>query len=129
MRLATRLALAAAIGSFAAIGVTATQSMVPATPSARLGIEMDLQPVDGKAGQFVVSSVVTDLENGAVLAKPRLVVASEKPARIETRVEGKWMLQIAVTADASSRKATYEATFTREGQVVSRQRLALNLNS
>jgi hypothetical protein len=38
------------------------------------------------------------------------------------------MLQIVVTADGTSRKGSYEATFTREGKVVSRQKLAMNLN-
>jgi hypothetical protein len=56
-------------GILAAIGLlgialiaTGNPSMVPPTPSARLGIEMDVKPIEGKAGQFLVSWTVTDLE-------------------------------------------------------------------
>jgi type II secretory pathway component HofQ len=98
------------------------------TPSARLSIEVDVKPIEGKAGQFWVSSTVTDLENNSVIAEPRLVISADKPAKIETGVEGKWMLQIVVSADGASRRGSYEATFTREGKVVSRQRLAMDLN-
>jgi hypothetical protein len=98
------------------------------TPSARLGIEVDVKPIEGKAGQFWVSSTVTDLENNSVIAEPRLVISADKPAKIEMGVEDKWMLQIVVIADGVSRRGSYDATFTREGKVVSRQRLAMNLN-
>ena len=128
MKMTARGLLCAGIISLVAVGAIANTSMVPAQPSARLGIEMDVKPAEGKPGQFIVSSTVTDLENNSVIAKPQLRIASDKPARIETGIEGKWMLQIVVTADSASRKASYEATYTREGQVVSRQRLAMNLN-
>ena len=110
------------------LGATAQMPGPPPTPSASLGIELDVKPVEGKSGQFLVSSVVTDLETGAVIAKPRLVVAANKSARIETGNEGRWMLQINVMADGPSRKATYEASFTREGKLVSRQRVSVNLD-
>jgi len=99
-----------------------------ATPSAALGIEVDVKPAEGAPGRFVVSSVVIDLESGAVIAKPRLVVAANKPARIETGNAGKWTLQISVVADGASRKAAYDASFTREGKLVSKQRVSVNLD-
>jgi hypothetical protein len=77
-----------------------------------------MKPAEGSPGQFLVSSVVTDLENGTVIARPRLLVAANKPARIETGNAGKWTLHISVTADGPSRKATYDASFTREGKLV-----------
>lgn len=129
MKLSAHALLGVAMVSLIAASAVANPSTAPATPSARLGIEMDVKPLEGKAGQFLVSSTVTDLENNSIIAKPQLTIASDKPARIETGVEGKWKLQIEVTADSASRKGSYEATFTREGQVVSRQRLAMNLNS
>jgi hypothetical protein len=89
---------------------------------------MDVKPAEGKPGQFIVSSTVTDLENNSIIAKPQLRIASDKPARIQTGVDGKWTLEIVVTADSGSRKGSYEAIYTRDGQVVSRQRLAMNLN-
>ena len=110
------------------LGATASMPGPPTTPSASLGIELDVKPADGTPGQFVISSVVTDLETGAVIAKPRLTVAANKPARIETGNGSKWTLQINVMADGSSRKATYDASFTREGKLVSRQRVAVNLD-
>ena len=123
----------AAIASvFAVLGIAAGAYAgipVPATPSARLGIEVDVKPVEGQAGRFMVMSTVTDLESNAVIAKPQLMIAADKPARIETGSEGKWKLQISVAADASSHKAAYEATFVREGQVVSKQRLSVSLGA
>ena len=119
-----------AVAGLVGLGLGATAQMpgpLP-TPSASLGIEVDVKPVAGTPGQFLVSSVVTDLESGVVIAKPRLTVAANKSARIETGNGEKWMLQINVLADGPSRKATYDASFTREGKLVSRQRVSVNLD-
>jgi hypothetical protein len=97
--------------------------------SSRVSIDVDVKPALEQPGRFVVTSTILDLETGEIVAKPRLLIGSENPAKIETGNEGKWMLQISVAANAASRKATYEATFSREGVVVSKQRLALDLNS
>jgi hypothetical protein len=123
---ARALLVAIALGG---LGLAATANMPspPPTPSASLGIEVDVKP-EGKQGQFLVTSVVTDLESGTVIAKPRLVVGANKPARIETGNAAKWMLEINVMADGSSKKATYDASFTREGKLVSRQRVSVNLD-
>ena len=123
-----RAALAIALLAGLGLGATANIPGPPPTPSASLGIEIDVKPNEGTPGQFVVSSVVTDLENGAVIAKPRLIVAANKPARIETGNAGKWMLQISVLADGPSRVATYDASFTREGKLVSKQRVSVKLD-
>ena len=129
MKTNVRAALAAAVLAGLGLGAAANMPGPPPTPSAALGIEIDVKPVAGTHGQFVVSSVVTDLENDAVIAKPRLLIAAGKPARIETGNEGKWQLRISVTADGVSRKADYEANFTRAGKLVSRQRVTVNLDS
>jgi len=110
------------------LGAAASVPGPPPTPSASLGIEVDMKPAEGSPGQFLVSSVVTDLENGTVIAKPRLLVAANKPARIETGNAGKWTLHISVTPDGPSRKTTYDASFTREGKLVSKQRVSVNLD-
>jgi hypothetical protein len=110
------------------LGATANVPSAPPTPSASLGIEVDVTPAEGRPGQFLVSSVVTDLESGAVIAKPRLTVAANKAARIATGNSEKWSLEISVMADGPSRKATYDATFTREGKLVSKQRVSVNLD-
>jgi hypothetical protein len=128
MKTRTTLGLALTVLGAAAFGAIANMPSPPPTPSARLSIELDVKPVEGQPGRFMVTSTVTDLENGSTIAKPQLMIASDKPARIETGSEGKWMLQISVTADGDSRKAAYDATFTREGKVVSKQRLSVNLN-
>jgi hypothetical protein len=124
----TVAALSVAVIAGFGLGAAANMPGPPPTPSASLGIEVDVKPADGTPGQFVVTSVVTDLENGAVIAKPRLTVAANKPARIETGTSGKWTLQINVIADGASRKATYDASFTREGKLVSKQRVSVNLD-
>jgi hypothetical protein len=118
------------VAVLAGLGLGATANMPgPApTPSAALGIELDVKPAEGMPGQFLVSSVVTDLESGAVIAKPRLTVGANKPARIETGNAAKWSLQINVVADGAARKATYDASFTREGKLVSKQRVSVNLD-
>ena len=111
------------------LGATANMSGPPPTPSASLGIEVEVKPAEGAPGQFLVSSVVTDLESGTVIAKPRLTVWANKAARIETGNGGKWSLHISVMADGPSRKATYDASFTREGKLVSKQRVSVNLDA
>src|SRR5262245_34614668 len=98
-----RSAVAAALG-VVVLAASADVPQPPRLPSASLGIEVDVKP-EGTPGRFVVSSVVTDLESNAVIAKPRLVIAADKPARIQTGAEGLWLLQISVSADGASRKA------------------------
>ena len=124
MRLAGVVVVA---GVFGSIAVANAPGPLP-TPSSRLSIEMDVAPLKDQPGRFVVSSTILDLEKNEVVGKPRLIIGSDKPARIETGADGKWLLQISVAADGGSRKAAYEATFTREGVVVSKQRLTVNLN-
>lgn len=127
MKKHVRSGIAVAVLAGLGFGSVANMPDPPARPSAALGIEVDVKPLAGAPGQFVVSSVVTDLENNAVIAKPRLVVAASKTARIETGSEGHWMLRISVTADGASRKADYDADFTREGKLISRQRVSVHL--
>ena len=110
-------------------GAVANMPAPPPTPSAALGIEVEVKPAEGSPGHFLVSSVVTDLESGAVIARPRLAVAANKPARIETGNAAQWSLQINVVADGPSHKATYDASFTREGKLVSKQRVSVNLDA
>jgi hypothetical protein len=119
--------LGAAVLAGLGLGAVANMPGPLPTPSANLGIELDVKPVAGTPGQFMVSSVVTDLENNAVIARPRVLVGASQPARIEFGNEGKWMLRIGVTADGVSRKADYDAAFTREGKLVSHQRVSVNL--
>ena len=121
-------AVAVSVFAIVAFGAVANMPGSPPTPSARLAIDLDVMPVSGTPGQFLVTSTVTDLETNSVIAKPRLTIAANKPARIETGNEGKWMLQIGVSADGDSRKAVYDATFTLQGKVVSKQRVSVNLN-
>lgn len=122
------LAAFVAVGLFVA-GVAALASIPgpPPTPSSNLGIEVDVSPVTGKPGQFAVSSIITDLENGAVVARPRLLIGSDKPARIEMGNEGKWRLNISVAADGATNTAAYEATYTRDGKAVSKQHVTVKL--
>jgi hypothetical protein len=126
----TNVGVILAVSVLAGLGLGAAANVPgpPPTPSASLGIEVDVKPAEGSPGQFLVSSVVTDLENGTVIAKPRLLVAANKPARIETGNGAKWALQISVMADGPSRKATYDASFMREGKLVSKQRVWVNLD-
>jgi hypothetical protein len=128
MKANIRAVLAVAVLAGMGLGATANMPSPPPTPSASLGIEVDVKPHEGTPGQFLVSSVVTDLESGAVIAKPRLVVAANKAARIETGNAGKWALHISVMADGPSRVATYDASFTREGKLVSKQRVSVKLD-
>jgi hypothetical protein len=126
MRTTMRSVLAATFCVFL-LGASADVPQPPRLPSASLGIEVDVKP-EGTPGRFLVSSIVTDLENNAVIARPRLVIAADKPARIQTGAEGLWLLQISVSADGALRKAAYDATFERQGKLVSRQRVTVNLD-
>jgi hypothetical protein len=122
---------AAVLAVVAAVGFGAVASMPgpPPTPSARLSMDFDVKPVEGKPGTFMVSSTITDLETNKTLASPKVMVAAGQPFKLQTGNDGKWLLEVSVAADGDSRKAAYEATFTRDGQVVSKQRFAVNLNS
>jgi len=120
----------AVLAGLSALGFSAAAniSSAPAIPSSRLSTEVDVKPVDGQPGRFLVTSRVTDLENGAVVAQPRMLIAADQPASFQTGKQGRWTLRIAISADGASRKASYESTFTREGEVVSKQQLAIDLN-
>ena len=102
--------------------------MPPKLPSASLGIEMDVVPAPSQPGKFVLRAQITDLETQATIAAPKLLIDSDRTARVETG-NSDWTLQIAVAAGSTSRKATYDATFTRQGKVVAKQRFAVDLNS
>ncbi len=112
------------VGALAA-GASGTDGQ--AMPSTRLSTEIDIQPVAGQPGKFLVTSTITDLESNTVIAKPKLVIASDQPARMETGAQGQWLLQIAVAADGTAHRASYEETYTREGKVVSKQRFTIAL--
>ena len=126
MKTSMRSAIAVASG-ICVLAASADVPQPPRLPSASLGIEVDVKP-EGTPGRFLVSSVVTDLESNAVIARPILVIAADKPARIQTGAEGLWLLQISVSANGTSRKAAYDATFERQGKVVSKQRVTVNLD-
>ena len=121
--LSTLLVLAAAGAS-----ATAEVPTPPPMPSARLAFDVDVKPASGKPGLYALTSVVTDLETNTVIAKPMILMNANKPARVEIGNEAKWLLRISVTADGAAHKAAYEASFTREGQVVSQQKLTVNLD-
>ena len=124
-----KLLVSALVVFFAgSLAIAEVQRPAP-TPSARLSLEMDVKPAAGQPGRFVVSTTITDLETNAVVGKPTLLFESDKLARVETGADGKWTLQIAVLVGSGSKKTTYEATFTREGKVVSKQRFSADLNA
>ena len=102
--------------------------MPPKLPSASMGIEMDVAPAPGQPGKFVLRATVTDLETQATIASPKLLIDSDRTARVETG-NSDWALAIAVAAGSTSKKANYEATFTRQGKIVAKQRFAVDLNS
>lgn len=97
-------------------------------PSSRLSMETDVKPAP-QAGRFVVTSRMVDLESGKVVSSPTMIVESNKPATISIGTEGKWMLNMVVRADGEGKKAVYEASYTLEGQVISRQRVTMALDS
>ena len=119
------LVLAVASTAFAA---DAVQPTMPPDPSDHLGIEMNIVPVDGQPGVFVASATMTDLDSERIVGTPRMTFSTSHAASVEIGVEGRWLLHVAVSADADAKVATYEALFTRSGKVTSRQRVAVRLN-
>lgn len=113
-----------ALGFAAVAGMSRHPKEVPS----RLAMDVEVAPVAGKAGQFLLSTTLTDLDRNAVIAKPRMTIDAGKTARL--RISGKegWTFEATVNADGAKRKAVYDASFTEAGKVVSRQRLALDLN-
>jgi hypothetical protein len=110
---------------FAAVADIARQ---PKEATSRLAMDVEVAPVAGKPGQFLLSATLTDLDRNAVLAKPRMTIAAGKAARL--RISGKdgWTFEATVNADGAKRKAAYDASFSEGGKVVARQRLSLDLN-
>ena|SRR5690349_14111620 len=119
----------AAIAVVASLAVAAPPVLMPPKlPSASMGIEMNVAPAPNQPGKFMLRAWVTDLETDAQIANPTLLIDSDRTARVETGNQD-WTLQIAVAAGSTSKKANYEATFTRQGKVVAKQRFTVDLNS
>jgi hypothetical protein len=119
----------ACCAAFVSLAVeNAPVQLPPKLPSASMGIEMDVVPAASQPGKFWLRAMVTDLETQAIIANPKLLIDSDRTARVETG-NNDWALAIAVAAGSTSKKARYEATFTRQGKVVARQRFAVDLNS
>jgi hypothetical protein len=123
------LATSAAAVALVALGFAAVAEVArhPAPAVARVAMDVDVRPVQGRAGRFLLTSTVTDLESGEVLAKPSMAIASGQPAHLRIGGQGGWTLELGVAANGASRQATYDATFSRNGNVLSRQHLALDL--
>jgi hypothetical protein len=124
------IATSAVAVALVAIGFAAVADIArhPREATSRLAMDVEVAPVAGKPGQFMLSTTLTDLDRNAVLAKPRMTIATGKAARL--RISGKegWSFEATVNADGAKRKAAYDASFTEGGKVVARQRLSLDLN-
>jgi hypothetical protein len=130
MRTTITAVLCSAALSAIALTAVAAGYVHPGTPSANLGIEVAVTPAPGSPGQFDVTSVLTDLQTNTVVAQPHLRVSSGKPGgRIQIGTVPDWMIDITISADGPSGKANYEATFTRDGKTVSRQKVVVNLGT
>lgn len=123
------LGTSAAAVALVAIGFAAVAEVARhAAPAvARVAMDVDVRPVHGQAGRFLLASTVTDLDTGEVLAKPRMTIAAGQPAHLRLGGRRGWSLELGVAANGDSRRATYDATFSRHGRVLSRQHLALDL--
>ena len=123
--------LATSIGAIVLVGLgfgaVADVARHPAPPPWRVAMDVDLKPIPGTPGQFLLTSTVTDLERHALIAQPRMTIVAGRPARFALGGNG-WRLQLGIEADGGSRKAEYDATFSRGATVLSRQRLTLDLN-
>lgn len=117
---------AAAATALATTAIANPPGAMPA-PSSRLSMETDVKPAP-QAGRFIVTSTMTDLETGKVVSSPKMIVESNKPATISIGAADKWTLLMVVRADGEGKKATYDATYTLDGQVISRQRVTMALD-
>jgi len=124
------IATSAAAIALVALGFAAVADMArrPAGAPSRIAMEVDVAPVAGKAGRFLLSTTVTDLDRNAVIAKPSMTIDGGKTARLRMGGKEGWRFEATVSADGAKRKAAYDATFTEGGKVLSRQRLSLDLN-
>lgn len=126
----TTIATSAAAVALVALGFAAVADMSrhPAGATSHLGMDVEVAPVAGKAGQFLLSTTLTDLDRNAVIARPRMTIDAGKTARLRISGKGGWTFEAAVSADGAKRKALYDAAFTEGGKVVSQQRISLDLN-
>ena len=119
----------AVLAAATAITLAVAQHPAPMPDLQQVGWEVQVSPVPGEAGRYIAQATVTDLRTGDVVARPKAVFESGKQARVNMATEGKWAIEMTVKADGAARTALYEGTFTREGRVISRQRLMLQLAS
>lgn len=105
-----------------------------ATPDAWIGarpsVAMTVAPVAG-SDQFEVRAVITDLRNGAVLARPQLRARAGAPAQIEVGVSGSPQavrLNLSVTVAADGHRAVYQSEVFSNDTVIAAQRSELTLS-
>jgi len=124
------VATSAAAVALVALGFAAVAEVArhPVAAPTRVAMDADVKPVSGHPGQFLLTSRVVDLESHAVLAHPRMVIAAGRTAHLQLSGRGGWVLRLGIAADGATRKAEYDATFSRAAKVLSRQRLTLDLN-
>lgn len=80
-----------------------------------------------KAGDYVVKAVFTDLITSAVLARPIMIAAAGKPAKIEIGSESGTIIRFTVEISLDGRNATYVSEILKAGKIDSSHSITLAL--
>jgi hypothetical protein len=80
-----------------------------------------------KPGEYIIKAVFTDLITSTILARPVLIAAAGKPARIEIGAEPGTMIKIKIDISTDGRNATYVTETLKDGKLDTSHSATLSL--
>lgn len=94
-----------------------------------LAVSAQLRPEPSKPGFYLVTSEITNLDDGKVIGKPMLLFADGSPAKIQMGKKDGQLIEIAVAANAASATAKYTFTLHRGEKLIHQQVFDLTLKN
>ena len=101
----------------------------PPQASGHLSVQVDIKPSSEKAGMYVATSEVMDLDNNRVLTRPKMLFSTKSPASIETELDSDDKVQIDISVNRDKQTADYHFRYLRAGKLMARQQLKLRLKA
>lgn len=86
-------------------------------------LDIDLTP-SARAGAYVCTAVVKDLETGKVVVAPRIALLADTPAAI-TSTDGDLEAEFRVSVDSKASRAIAQLKVSRAGKVVAFQKTSV----
>ena len=98
-------------------------------PLERVGVEVAIGLADPEQAIYECTAVVTDLATNRVISAPRVLVRAGEDAKVRTGTQPGLEVLITVSVNAEQTVARYEARVTRDGEVVSSQKVRIALGA